>query len=97
MSNKYLSRCIINYIIFHSDLKAEVHRKNSSESSDDVPSAPVVEVVTNPESSEWKSKRHEKRPKHQRSKTDGFVSVSIKDEKHSHSSFKKLYHQGLFA
>lgn len=77
------------------DLKAEVHRKNSSESSEDLPSTSTVEVVTHgePSSSHWKSKRHEKR-KHQRSKTDGCVTFTIKDEKQVHVDYKKLFQQG---
>ncbi|CAG9819558.1 unnamed protein product [Phaedon cochleariae] len=66
------------------DLKAEVHRKNSSESSEDLASAPIVEVVTHVEPSEPRRLKcsSDRRPKHhQRSKTDGFVTFSIKDEK----------------
>jgi hypothetical protein len=76
------------------DLKAEVHRKNSSESSDGA-AAPVLEIVTyQPDVPERKSKKSERRSKHQRSKTDGFVCVTVKDEsKQNRSSFRKLYQQ----
>lgn len=74
-------------------MKAEVHRKNSSESSDEQ----MVEiVVTNSSQNEPKeriSKAGGRLLKHQRSKTDGFVSFSIKDEKNSSASFRKLYPQ----
>lgn len=66
-----------------SDLKAEVHRKNSSESSDGA--IPVIEIV--PQKSE---KKNERKPK----KSDSYLIVSIKDEKEpSSSSFRKLYQQ----
>lgn len=82
--------------MFFLDLKAEVHRKNSSESSEDLPSTSTVEVVTHgePSSSNWKPKRHEKRTKHQRSKTDGCVTFTIKDEKQLNATYKKLFQQG---
>ncbi|XP_064214797.1 pecanex-like protein 1 isoform X2 [Tribolium castaneum] len=76
------------------DLKAEVHRKNSSESSDGA-AAPVLEIVTyQPDVPERKPKKSDRRPKHQRSKTDGFVCVRITDDtKPNRSSFRKLYQQ----
>lgn len=62
--------------MFKSDLKAEVHRKNSSESSDSTVPPPVVEITTYSVTDvRPKTKKH--RSKHQRSKTDdGFVSTS---------------------
>lgn len=77
-------------------MKAEVHRKNSSESSDDFASGPILEIITHAEPPERESRlrRTDRRAKHQRSKTDGFVTFTVKDEKNSHSSFRKLYQQG---
>ncbi|KAJ8972889.1 hypothetical protein NQ317_008510 [Molorchus minor] len=47
-----------------------------------------------PTAPDRKSKRTDRRAKHQRSKTDGFVTFTVKDEKIAHSSFRKLYQQG---
>ncbi|XP_063915633.1 pecanex-like protein 1 isoform X1 [Zophobas morio] len=76
------------------DLKAEVHRKNSSESSEGA-AAPVLEIVTyQPDVPDRKTKKADRRSKHQRSKTDGFVCVTVKDDtKQNRSSFRKLYQQ----
>lgn len=81
-------------------MKAEVHRKNSSESSDGAAAvaagtAPVVELVTyDPEAVELKNKKSERRSKQQRLKTDGFVCVTITDDpKPNRSTFRKLYQQ----
>lgn len=83
-----------DFQFFFLDLKAEVHRKNSSESSDGA-AAPVLEIVTyQPDVPERKPKKTDRRPKHQRSKTDGFVCVRITDDtKTNRSSFRKLYQQ----
>ncbi|XP_057670879.1 pecanex-like protein 1 isoform X2 [Diorhabda carinulata] len=56
------------------DLKAEVHRKNSSESSDDNPIIPVSNQSETKHTSD-------RRPKHQRSKTDSYVTVIKEDKK----------------
>lgn len=72
-----------------------MHRKNSSESSEGV-FVPILPIPDNPEvpEQEKKSSKSERRSKRQRSKTDGFVSVSVKDEtKNNRSSLRKLNQQ----
>ncbi|CAH1237391.1 unnamed protein product [Diabrotica balteata] len=64
------------------DLKAEVHRKNSSESSDDIPSVPTDLIPINSEQPEKRKVRYsDRRPKHQRSKTDSYVTFVKEDKK----------------
>ncbi|CAH1958080.1 unnamed protein product [Acanthoscelides obtectus] len=72
------------------DLKAEVHRKNSSGSSEDTDTPPIEEAHTHSERMTSKQQR----AKHQRSKTDGFVTFTIKDETSTNSAFCKLYPKG---
>ncbi|CAH0560950.1 unnamed protein product [Brassicogethes aeneus] len=80
------------------DLKAEVHRKNSSDSSENGVNIVEIATISNEPQQQGerdrKSKRGARRSKHQRSKTDGFVTITVKDEKPSRSSFRKLYQQG---
>ncbi|KAG5897163.1 hypothetical protein JTB14_020892 [Gonioctena quinquepunctata] len=71
------------------DLKADVHRKNSSESSEDFAcAAPIVEAVAHQteHAEPHKLKRSSDRRKH-RLKSDGFVMFNIKDEK----TFRKIH------
>lgn len=77
------------------DLKAEVHRKNSSESSDDseghTAQASIDVEAQAPKTS--KHRRSEKKSKHQRPKTDDFVTINVfNDDKDV--SLEKLYPQG---
>lgn len=86
------------------DLKADVHRKNSSESSEEVSLRPVIEIVT-PYRSELctvgdrehlHSKLTDRCVKKQRSGTEGFIAISITDDAKvstRRSSFRKLSRQ----
>ncbi|KAL3266292.1 hypothetical protein HHI36_010472 [Cryptolaemus montrouzieri] len=71
------------------DLRAEVHRKNSSESSEDQillsADALTVKAVTE----KGRKIKREGRRKHQRSKTDSFVNICVKHEQPIPSSFRK--------
>ncbi|GLV35789.1 pecanex [Carabus blaptoides fortunei] len=85
------------------DLKADVHRKNSSESSEELSLRPVIEITT-PYRSELTDREHLQHAKltdrclkkQQRAGTDGFIAISITDDKVSQtrrSSFRKLSRQ----
>ncbi|XP_074039325.1 pecanex isoform X2 [Leptinotarsa decemlineata] len=67
------------------DLKAEVHRKNSSESSEEFPCTSIIETVSHrADSSEPRKMKRLSDRRKQRLKSDGLVTFSVKDEKSSH-------------
>lgn len=86
------------------DLKADVHRKNSSESSEEVSIRPVIEIVT-PYRSEIctlnelevsKKVADHRGKKRDRPQAEGFVAISITDDTkvpNCRSSFRKLSRQ----
>lgn len=75
------------------DLKADVHRKNSSESSEEV-APPSLEIVAyHSEVPEREKKPKSGHSKKRKSKTDGFMTITINDAQISRSNIRKLTQQ----
>lgn len=76
------------------DLRAEVHRKNSSESSEEITVQPAVKIVAyHPKVPEKKRKLAERRSRQRCPKTDGPSTSNTREEdKQTRIKLVKLYH-----
>lgn len=71
-----------------------MHRKNSSESSEEITVQPAVKIVAyHPKVPEKKPKLAETRRRQRRPKTDGAATTSREDPKQTRVKLVKLYHQ----
>lgn len=88
-------------VFLFTDLRAEVHRKNSSESSEEITVQPAVKIVAyHPKVPEKKRKLAERRSKHRQKTDDGSSTIiattsdttAREDNKQSKGKLVKLHH-----